>query len=89
MVTLAFVVIAVFRARCMDETKSLMALVCFEFVENICNAGTATDISIAATASTNISSISVNPVSLFMHIPFFLVSQAPVDGARRKGIIED
>jgi hypothetical protein len=24
-----------------------------------------------------------------MHIPFFLVSQAPVDGARRKGIIED
>jgi hypothetical protein len=71
MVTLAFVVIAVLRARCMDETKSLIAPVCFEFIENICNAGIATDISIAATASTNISSMSVNPVSLFMQFPFF------------------
>ena len=55
------VVTAVLRAICIDDTKSLTALVCLALVVNASKAGTAIDSSNPVRPIAIISSISVNP----------------------------
>jgi hypothetical protein len=65
-VTRALVVIAVLRATCIEEMKSLTVPVCLALLVNEFRAGTAIDSKSAARPIAVSNSMSVNPLSLFI-----------------------
>ncbi len=75
-VILEFVVIAVLRARCIDATNAFTALARFALLVNDCIDGTAIDTKSPPTASVIISSIKVNPFSLFISLSSSWLSRA-------------